>query len=78
MMSLLRNISIGRYETENESNERYWYELKTSKDILEKKLNKNISIICWPGGQYNDESLKVSEEAGYLASTISSRESKQF
>ncbi len=65
---------IGRYETDSELKERYWYELKSSKNIIEKKLNKDITIICWPGGAYNEESLKISEEAGYLASTISSKE----
>ena len=73
-----KNKSIGRYETENETIERFWYELKTSKDILERKLNKNIEILCWPGGAYNSESLKISEEAGYIASTISSSEADKI
>ena len=71
---ITKNKKIGRFESETETQERYWYELKLAKDILEKKLNKNIEIICWPGGAYNDQSIKISEEAGYLASTIASRE----
>ena len=66
--------SIGRFETKEETNSRYYYELADSKKILEEKLKKNIDILCWPGGAYNNESLKASEDMGYLASTISSKE----
>ena len=71
---ITKNKQLGSFESETETKERYWYELKMSKDILEKKLNKSIEILCWPGGAYNDISIKISEEAGYLASTIASRE----
>ena len=66
--------NIGRFETKEETISRYYYELAESKKILEEKLNKKITILCWPGGSYNDESLKLSKEVGYLASTISSKE----
>ena len=65
---------IGKYETEVQTHERYYYELNESKKILEEKLNKTITILCWPGGAYNSASVKLSEEAGYLASTKSSRD----
>ncbi len=68
---------IGRFETQHEMEERFWYELKNSKELLEQRLNKTIDILCWPGGAYNDVSLRISEEAGYLASTISSKESNK-
>ncbi len=60
----------GRFETEKEQAERYWYELNESKKKLEKRLNKEITILCWPGGAYNDLSVRISEDANYLASTI--------
>ncbi|HSP88804.1 MAG TPA: polysaccharide deacetylase family protein [Ignavibacteriaceae bacterium] len=69
-----KSHDIGRFETDNELKERYWYELTESKKIIEKKLNKEVNILCWPGGAYNEVSLKMSEEAGYIASTISSKE----
>ncbi len=54
--------------------DRYFYELNESKKILQNKLNKEITILCWPGGAYNNLSVKLSEEVGYLASTKSSRD----
>jgi len=64
----------GRYETDEEMEERYRYEIFESKKILEDKLNKKINFLCWPGGGYNDVSIKLSIDAGYVASTLASRE----
>lgn len=63
----------GRYETEKEYKERLFYEIAESKKILEEKLNKKIEFLCWPGGIYTEEALRISREAGYIASTISSK-----
>lgn len=68
----------GRYETEEEMISRFRYELFESKRILEEKLNKRVDFLCWPGGGYNEQSLQLAEEAGYIASTIASRENKQL
>lgn len=62
----------GRYETLEELEERYRYELFESKTILEVELNKPVDFLCWPGGGYNDFAVELSKEAGYKASTISS------
>lgn len=64
----------GIYETDEQMKERYVYELKNSKQILEQKLCKKIDFLCWPGGGYNDISLSESLRVGYLASTIASKE----
>ena len=37
-------------------------------------MNKKVDFLCWPGGGYNELSIRLSIEAGYKASTISSRE----
>lgn len=68
----------GRYETEKEMKERFIYELSQSKCILERKLNKKIDYLCWPGGGYNDVSLKIAEDLNYKASTIASKEKYQL
>ena len=47
------------------------------KRILEENLGKKVDFLCWPGGGYNDVSLAMAEEAGYVASTIASRERKK-
>jgi peptidoglycan/xylan/chitin deacetylase (PgdA/CDA1 family) len=64
----------GQYETDEEMEKRYRYELFESKSILEEKLKKKIEFLCWPGGGYNELSIRLSKEAGYKASTIASRE----
>ena len=66
------NNQIGNYETDTEMEKRYRYELFESKRILEERLNKKIDFLCWPGGGYNELSLKLAEEAGYKASTVAS------
>lgn len=62
----------GRFESDEEMEQRYRYELFEGKSILEKKLNKKVEYLCWPGGGYNDRSLRLSVEAGYKASTLGS------
>ncbi|MEI6348833.1 MAG: polysaccharide deacetylase family protein [Bacteroidota bacterium] len=64
----------GRFETDSEMDARFRYELFESKLILEKQLDKKVNFLCWPGGGYNELSINISKEAGYIASTISSRE----
>lgn len=59
-----------RYETDEEQEERFRYELLTSKDILEDKLNKKVEFLCWAGGAFNNKALSIAREAGYLSSTI--------
>lgn len=65
---------FGSFESVQEQKERYWYELKESKTIIETKLGKSVEFLCWPGGGYNDLSLGLSWEAGYIASTLASRD----
>lgn len=64
----------GHIESDKEMIDRYNYELKQSKLYLEKILNKEIIILCWPGGSYNDVSVYLSRELGYQASTVSSQD----
>ncbi len=68
----------GRFENREETNERYLYELKNSKNLIEEKLNKQIDFLCWPGGGYNELSIRFSKEVGYLASTISKRDKNDY
>ena len=55
---LLKQYGDGRYETDQEYQDRIDYELIKSKELLESKLNKKIDFFCWPGGGYNDYSMK--------------------
>ncbi|MBI5676088.1 MAG: polysaccharide deacetylase family protein [Nitrospirae bacterium] len=59
-----------RYETDEEQEERFRYELFKSKALLEDKLNKKIDFLCWAGGAFNNKALSIANEAGYLSSTL--------
>lgn len=75
IISELNSLKVdfpGRYETDAEMEERYRYELFESKSILEKRLSKRVDFLCWPGGGFNELSLRLSGEAGYKASTLGS------
>ncbi|MEO5789169.1 polysaccharide deacetylase family protein [Gelidibacter sp.] len=72
------NTYPGAYETDEEMEKRYRYELFESKRLLEENLNKDINFLCWPGGGYNELSLNLSIEAGYKASTGSFKNKPYF
>jgi len=40
-------------------------ELKTSKEIIEKKLKRQCNALCWPWGKYDDEYIKAAKSSGY-------------
>lgn len=66
------------YESNEEYEKRIRKELYESKMIIEKKLNKNVNFLCWPGGGVNETALKIASNIGYLSSTYSSREKKKY
>jgi len=59
----------GRYETDEEMTNRYKYELGESRKIFQEKLNKRTDYLCWPGGGWNETSLKIADILGLKAST---------
>ena len=63
-----------RFETEEEYEERIYYELQKSKEIIEDKLSKEVKFLSWPGGAVTDKALKTASEVGYILSTYSSKE----
>jgi len=58
-----------RYETEEEYEERIYYELQKSKEIIEDKLDKEVKFLCWPGGAVTGKALKMASDIGYVSST---------
>ena len=62
----------GRFESDAEYKARLRHELAGSKQIIEEQLNKKVDFLCWPGAGYNDTSVEISREVGYLASQNSS------
>ncbi len=63
----------GRSETQEGYYKRIEDELRLSKQIIERMLNKAVNFLCWPGGSYNDLSLSLSKKY-YIATTLSSRD----
>lgn len=58
-----------RFETEEEYEERVYYELQKSKEIIESKLDKEVKFLCWAGGAVTDKALKIALNIGYISST---------
>jgi peptidoglycan/xylan/chitin deacetylase (PgdA/CDA1 family) len=60
-----RGEIISKSETYEEYVKRIEYEIFHSKKFLEKVLNKRISVICWPHGDFNKLSIELARNAGY-------------
>jgi peptidoglycan/xylan/chitin deacetylase (PgdA/CDA1 family) len=43
------------------------YELKESKDVIEKTLHKKVKYLAWPCGLYNEKLIEMAKDAGYEA-----------
>lgn len=66
-------ISHGFYETDAEFTSYATWELKQCKAELEQKLNSRIHTLCFPGGGYTDEVLKIAENTKYRCYMNASR-----
>jgi peptidoglycan/xylan/chitin deacetylase (PgdA/CDA1 family) len=64
------NIPNESTETKEEYEQRIFYELKKSKEIIQEKLNKTIKFLCWPGGAVTADALKIALDVGYISSNI--------
>ena len=54
-----------RYETDAEYQQRLYYDLKKSKDILNKELGIDSLAIIWPYGAVNPETTQIAAQAGF-------------
>jgi len=53
------------YTDPEERREVLMKELKTSKEIIEEKLDIPCNAICWPWGKYNSDYVKVAQSSGF-------------
>jgi hypothetical protein len=60
------------YETDEDYRKRIIYELKESKEIIEKQLNTSVNFLCWPIGAATPQTVEISKEIGYISSTVAS------
>lgn len=62
----------GHYESDAEYQNRVQCELSSSKETIEKKLNKRVEALCWPGGGVTEDVLDIARKAGYRYFTLPS------
>ena len=62
----------GSCETDDEYRARVEYELRTSREIIGKKLDKNVGFLSWPGGGVNEVAAEIARTVGYKSWTLSS------
>jgi peptidoglycan/xylan/chitin deacetylase (PgdA/CDA1 family) len=55
----------GFWESDEEYQDRVRHELSASKEILESKLRKTVSFVCWPGGGYNSLTERTAMQVGH-------------
>jgi peptidoglycan/xylan/chitin deacetylase (PgdA/CDA1 family) len=61
-----------KFETEEEYSKRIMYELKASKEIIEKKLDTHVNFLSWPNGGATQKTVEISSKIGYISSTLAS------
>lgn len=59
----------GRLESEEEYEARVYDVLKRSRDVLGRRLNKDVRIFCWPEDAGTARARELALAAGYLATT---------
>ena len=57
-----------RYETDDEYHDRIFFELKTTKSIIESKLGKELVFHCWPGGSATKIGMDIANKLGFKLS----------
>lgn len=65
---------ITERESEDDYLKRLQYEIAGSKKIIEEKLQKKVNFLCWPHGDNKQIAHQQAMEAGYLATTVGSKQ----
>lgn len=63
----------GRYESKEEYIEYANWELLECKKVIEENLDNKVHTVCFPGGGYTEEVLKLAENVGYKCFMNASR-----
>ena len=61
-----KNKNLYKQETKEEYLIRIRKELFDPKIMIENKLNKKVNHVCWPYGGWNETTVKLAKECGYL------------
>ncbi|SHI81754.1 Polysaccharide deacetylase [Dethiosulfatibacter aminovorans DSM 17477] len=67
--------NLGRYETDDEYSDRLYNEIHLSKEVIEKKLNKEVRFLAWTTGGTPAVQLaqNIAKDAGYYSATDCSK-----
>lgn len=57
----------GELETQEEYERRIYEDLLLSKEIIEKEIGQQVTVLCYPYGVYSKTSEKIAKEVGFLA-----------
>lgn len=61
----IQSHTMSHRPLQNLSNKEIYEELYTSKQTIEKNLNTKVQAISFPHGSYNQEVIRIAQEAGY-------------
>lgn len=61
----IQSHTVHHLELDKLSYDEQFNELKDSKDFLNKLLNQNTDMICYPVGKFNENTIKAAETLGY-------------
>lgn len=64
----------GTMESEADRETRIEQELLLSRATLERLGAKRVEFICWPGGAYDDDAIRIALRCGFRAYTLGSRD----
>lgn len=64
-LKTLPESQLGRYESQNEFEERVYEELRTSHRVLEQELGRPANVLAWPWGASCEASVRIAEEIGF-------------
>lgn len=64
-----KGLLVLSIESQEDYMQRVKNEITKSKKIIEDKLKKEVSFLCWPHGDNNEYSHKTAMEAGFLMTT---------
>lgn len=59
------NVIEDKYENQEAYSKRIRHELEYTKDLLEEKLNREITFLCWPGGSATSIGMSIAKDLGY-------------
>ena len=68
----------GTYESDYDRISRVRFELQSSKEQIERNLNKKVDYICWPGGGNDEFVWRLAREVGYKSWTLGSQDKSEF